>query len=68
MFSWCAGYCMQGCAVIFQIPKPLLLLLFFLAGSYQLQAKSWALERLKESESASSDKAYLPFDAFFSVL
>ena len=30
---------------------------FFLAGSYQLQVKSWALDQLKESESASSDKA-----------
>ena len=52
----------------FSKTKTTTLLLFFflfLAGSYQLQVKLWALDQLKESESASSDKAYCHSMQFF---
>ena len=69
MFSSCAGYCVARLCCFFffvvQIQKPPSFFFFFLAGSYQLQVKSLALDRLKESESTSSVKAYYHSMQFF---
>ena len=69
MFSWCAEYCMPRlCYYFSNIKSTLTSAVFFffsLAGSYQLQVKLWALDQLKESKSASTDKAYCHSMQFF---